>query len=70
MFGLLWLRAVDRVRASVCERAALSSHLRSTLAGVDPCKRDWMLAQVVLFQAAVRRRQAVVLARRMHVMVA
>jgi hypothetical protein len=70
MFGLLWLRALTRVRASVCERVSLSRHLSSTLAGVDPCKRDWVLAQVVLFQAAVRRRQAVLLARRMHVMAA
>ncbi len=68
MFGMLWLRALVRVRSNVCQRAALSRGVNSVLAGLDPHTRDWVVANVVALQAAVRRRQAMVLAQRMHAM--
>jgi hypothetical protein len=58
LFGLLWMRALERARTNVCERAALSRGVRSVLAGVDTHTRGRVVASVVALQAAVRRRQA------------
>ena len=67
MFGTLWLRAMARVRANVGERALLSRRIAALLSSLEDTK-DRVLSQVVALQAAVRRRQATVLARRMHAM--
>jgi hypothetical protein len=68
LFGLLWMRALERARANVCERAALSRGVRSVLAGVDTHTRGRVVASVVALQAAARRRQATLLAQRLHAM--
>jgi hypothetical protein len=68
LFGLLWMRALERARTNVCERAALSRGVRSVLAGVDTHTRGRVVASVVALQAAVRRRQATLLAQRLHAM--
>ena len=67
MFGTLWFRAMARVRANVGERALLSRRIAALLSSLEDTK-DRVLSQVVALQAAVRRRQATVLARRMHAM--
>jgi hypothetical protein len=68
MFGTLWFRAMARVRANVGERALLSRRIAALLSSLDADTKGRVLDQVVILQAAVRRRQAVVLARRMLAM--
>ena len=68
MFGTLWFRAMARVRANVGERALLSRRITALLSSLEVDTKDRVLSQVVALQAAVRRRQATVLARRMHAM--
>ena len=68
MFGTLWFRAMARVRANVGERALLSRRIAALLSSLDADTKEWVLDQVVVLQAAVRRRQAMVLAQRLHAM--
>ena len=68
MFGVLWLRAMARVRVHIGERASLSRHVTSVLKGLSPSARFWTVCQVVTLQAAVRRRLATILAQRMLAM--
>ena len=68
MFGTLWFRAMARVRANVGERALLSRRIAALLSSLETDTKELVLDQVVVLQAAVRRRQAMILAQRLHAM--
>ncbi len=68
MFGILWFRAVERVRASVIERMTVARHVNEALTGLCVEMKVTTVSRLVAFQAAVRRRQAIRLRRRLEAM--
>lgn len=68
MFGVLWFRAVERVRASVIERTSVARFVSQVMTGLCTEAKETMLARLVVFQAAVRRRQAIRLRWRLEAM--
>ena len=68
LFGVLWLRAVGRVRRSIVRRSAMVQRLATATGCLPPSGLDRVVDTVVTLQAHVRRRQAAVLVARMVAM--
>ncbi len=68
MFGVLWFRAVERVRASVIERTSVARFVSQVMTCLCTKAKETMLARLVVFQAAVRRQQAIRLRWRLEAM--
>ncbi len=64
LFGVLWLRAVVRVRLSVLQRSAMLQRMATTTAALDGSGLSATVAGIVRLQVAVRRRQRAVVAAR------
>jgi hypothetical protein len=65
MFGVLWFRAVERVRSNVAERAPVSRRIASLLAVLPPDTKIMVMSRVVQLQASARRRLALRLRQRL-----
>jgi hypothetical protein len=68
LFGVLWLRAVTRVRRSVARRSAMVQRLAEVTVRLRPQGMAPVTQGIVVLQAHVRRRQASVLVARMVAM--
>ena len=68
LFGVLWLRAVTRVRRSVARRSAMVQRLAEVTVRLGPQGMAPVTQGIVVLQAHVRRRQASVLVARMVAM--
>jgi hypothetical protein len=68
MFGILWFRAVERVRANVIERTTVARNVKAAMTALSTEVGLLTQARLVVLQAAVRRRQAIRLRRRLEAM--
>ncbi len=68
LFGVLWLRAVARVRRSVACRSAMVQRLAEVTVCLGPQGMAPVTQGIVVLQAHVRRRQASVMVARMVAM--
>ena len=68
LFGVLWMRALTRVRVGVRERAALCRRVDDVLDGLDDVSGGALLQAVVALQGAVRQHQSLLRKLRMRAM--
>ncbi len=68
VLAALWFRALTRVRRNVLERASVARHVTAVVTSLNKQRTKEVATRLVAFQSYFRRRQAVVLCRRLIAM--